>query len=193
MEKNGESRFYEARKESFATIIAATCLTFLGLIACEPTWVPRQPTNAWILQENASVCIEVSKDQIPAVVDAIKGWDRAIGKWKRLKPRIGIDESCDYTIKEVNPPLFRSELALATTDAIGGRRIELYRGRYEIDTLTVVLHELGHALGARHMIGTLMAPNLEYRAYRCPDAATVAQVAIANAVDPTLFIWCKVY
>ena len=194
MEKNDESRFYEARKESVGAALAAACLAIVGMVACQPAWIPRSPPTSWLLQETAIVCIEVSTEQIPAVVEAVKGWDRAIGRWKRLKPRIGIvEETCDFTIRETNPPFFKSDNVLATTNAIGGHSIELYRGRYEIDTLVVVLHELGHALGARHMVGTLMSPNLEYRAYQCPDAATVAQVAAANMIDPILLSWCKPY
>jgi len=193
VEKNDESRFSEARKESIVASLAATCLALVAMVACEPVWIPRKHPTTWMLQETASVCIEVSKDQLPAVVEAIKGWDHAIGKWKKLQPRIGIDETCDYTIQEIDPPIFKSKLTLAQTSAIGGHLIELYRGRYEVDTLSVVLHELGHAFGAKHMLGTLMAPNLEYHVYRCPDAATVAQVAIANSIDPSLFVWCKNY
>ena len=194
MEKNDESRFSEARKESVVAALAATCLAIIGMVACQPVWIPRSPPASWLLQETAIVCIEVSTEQIPAVVEAIKGWDRAIGRWKRLKPQIGIvEETCNYTIRETNPPFYKNSLVLAQTNAIGGNEIELYRGRYEIDTLSIVLHELGHAFGARHMIGTLMAPHLEYRVYRCPDAATVAQVATVNMIDPTLLSWCKSY
>ena len=146
---------------------------------------------AWVLRETATVCMEVSEDQIPEVTSAILAWDSAIGRWKHLEPRIGINDACNYTIRETNPPVYRKETVLATTSAIGGYDIELYRGRYETDTLTVVLHELGHAFGARHMEGTLMSSHLVYKIYRCPDAPTVAQVAISNSVDPTLFSWCS--
>lgn len=113
----------------------------------------------------------------------------AIHKWKNLQPVIGVSEACDYTIVESNEKPAHPN-ALASTSGIGGREITLYKGRYEADTLGITLHEMGHALGARHMAGTLMAPQAQYNVYKCPDAATVAQVAAANDVDPSLLSWC---
>lgn len=192
MKENRKSRFSEAQNESIFAAFAACCIAIMGFVACEPVWIPRSSPTSWQLQESANVCIEVSPAQNHLVIEAIDGWNMAIGKWKRLTPQIGINNhDCDYAIKEVDPPLFANQAVLATTNAIGGRYIELYRGKYEIDTLTVVLHEIGHALGAQHMIGTLMSPILQLNLYKCPDAPTVAQVAIANQIEPMLLRWCN--
>jgi hypothetical protein len=40
------------------------------------------------------------------------------------------------------------------------------------------------------MEGTMMAPIINYKKYKCPDAATVAQVARANGINPLLFQFC---
>jgi hypothetical protein len=187
-------RSKRARDEGIVVAIVSSIFFALNISACEPVWVStKRRANTWLLQESATVCIEVSENQIPKVTEAIKGWDLAIGNWKHLIPSIGINDYCDYKIKEVETPLFQNSNALATTSAIGGREIELYRGRYEIDTRTVVLHELGHAFGARHIEGTLMAPQLTKFIYRCPDAATIAQVAATNGIDPSFFSWCIPY
>ena len=183
-----------ARNEGIVVSFVASALFIFNIIACQPTWIStKKQSGAWILQETANVCIDVSTQELPKVIEAIQAWDLAIGKWKRLLPQTSINEFCDYTIKEVDPPLFKNTMALATTSSIPGREIELYRGRYETDTLTVVLHELGHAFGARHIEGTLMAPQLTKFIYRCPDAATIAQIAASNGIDPSLFSWCTHY
>ena len=189
-----DSEVSKAQTESLVASAIAGIMFFFNFISCQPVWIKNhQPPTAWVLRETATVCMQVSNDQVPAVTAAINAWDSAIGKWKHLEPRIGINDACDYTIKEVIPTIFKKENVLATTSTIGGYDIELYTGRYEIDTLTVVLHELGHAFGARHMEGTLMAPQLVYKFYKCPDAPTVAQVALANSVDPSLLSWCNPY
>jgi len=159
--------------------------------SCEPLWIKNKINpRVWVAQEEAYVCIRSANDSIPGIIEAINAWDSAIGKWKHLIPVVGVSDMCDYTIEEVEADESVSITALAST-TLFGRKIKLYKNRYEIDVVAVVLHELGHVLGARHIEGTLMAPVISYGTYKCPDAATVAQVALANAIDPSLFSWCK--
>lgn len=140
------------------------------------------------------MCVDVSSKQLPHVLEAIYSWDSSISNWKRLVPKVGKNlDSCDYLIVEVEPDDNIGPATLATTSSIFGRLIKLYRGRYEVDTLSVVLHEIGHALGAKHMPGTMMSAQVVYNAYKCPDAATVAQVAIANDLDPSALSWCDAH
>lgn len=73
---------------------------------------------------------------------------------------------------------------------VGGREISLVKGRYEQDVTGILLHEIGHALGAQHVPGTLMNPRWTPGEFTCPDATTVAQVAAWNKVDLGLLQWC---
>lgn len=136
------------------------------------------------------MCINVSSQTLPEVIKAVKAWDEAIGEWKRLTPVVGMNEMCDYVIVETSAGVEASPYALAST-TLFGRVIKLYKNRYELDPLGITLHEIGHVFGAKHIEGTLMAPTADYGRYRCPDAATVAQVAMANAIDPSLLKWCN--
>lgn len=185
-----DTRWYNIYGESLLLSTLAT-IAFLVTMSCNPPrWVKYGPTTAWVFQQTVNVCTDIPEEARQEVFEAIYAWDTAINKWKHLVPRIGVSENCDYIITEMEPGLFDNPNILARVDAIGGRHVILYRGRYEQDTLGVTLHELGHVFGARHMAGTLMGPNLQYNAYKCPDSATVAQVAVANGIDPSLFSWC---
>ena len=161
-------------------------------VACESTHVyVGAKSPGWKPAVKQVVCVDVAPAQLPAVLEAIDAWDAAISNWKRLVPHVGKNlDACDYVIVEVEPEESVGPMTLATTSSLFGRLIKLYRGRYEADPLSVVLHEVGHALGARHMTGTMMNPQILRNMYKCPDAATIAQVAIANDIDPTMLSWC---
>lgn len=178
--------------ESYLAVLLSFIMFSVTVTSCAPTWViSKTPgNNNWWKPTTAIVCVDVSEKQKHEVYKAIRSWDKSINKWKKLIPMSGIYNNCDYTIQEVDPPIDGNPFVLAMTSDILGHEIELYRGRYEIDTLGIVLHELGHAFGARHMEGTLMAPHIKYKAFNCPDAATIAQVAVMNNVDPLLLSWC---
>lgn len=186
-----ETRWYNIYGEGLILSTLATVAFFITNACNPPVWVKYGQTSAWIFQQTAIVCVDVPQEVRPEIFEAIYAWDTAIEKWKHLIPRTGINNTCDYTIIEMEPGIFDNPNVLAKVDSIGGRNITLYRGRYEQDAVSITLHELGHAFGARHMAGTLMGPKLQYNAYKCPDAATVAQVAVANGVDPSLLNWCQ--
>lgn len=185
------SRWCNVYGESLAMTAVSAAMSICMLMSCNPPrWVKYGQTKAWILQETSTVCIEVPPENLLGVVTAIEAWETAIGNWKHLEPRKGITEECTYTIREELPGPQISPFILATVTGVGNKEILLFKGRYEFDPIGITLHELGHAFGARHMAGTLMAPYVQPGVYRCPDAATVAQVAIANSVDPSLLLWC---
>lgn len=186
-----EDRTVQARNEGLLASVLAAAVAFFTTLSCEPTWIKNNINpRVWIAQEEATVCIRVDNDTISETIQAVKAWDTAVGKWKHLIPVVGVNDTCDYIIEEVEAGEDVNIFALAST-RLFGRKINLYKNRYEIDVVGVVLHEIGHVLGARHMEGTLMAPQADYGRYKCPDAATVAQVALANAIDPSLFSWCS--
>lgn len=160
------------------------------LFSCKPWWAAPLTSDSDSSRGISNVCVEVSKTQEPKVIEAIEAWNISLKNWKKIIPVIGIKEYCDYFIVETKAPEDISHKIMARTSRVGGRNITMYTGRYEIDTFTVTLHELGHAFGAKHMANTLMSPQLVYRYYKCPDAATVAQVATWNNIDPGLLSWC---
>jgi len=106
-----------------------------------------------------------------------------------MVPIEGLKEPCNYYIHETTHST--SEQSIAWTSMIGGKEINLVIGKYENITRQLVLHELGHALGAQHVPGTLMNPSYSPVKYRCIDATTVAQVAAWNQVDIGILRWCN--
>jgi len=176
------------------SLIACAISTFFFVFfasSCQPTWIKtRHLNNAWVPTESSTVCISVSNETLPSVIDAVMAWDKAIGSWRRMIPVVGINGSCTYLIRETKASPDVPDTVLASAQ-VKGKEAKLYVGRYEIDPLGVTLHEIGHLLGAGHIEGTLMSPYIKPGVYRCPDAASVAQVALANAVDPSLFKWCN--
>ena len=181
-------------KERISASIFSIILFIATMAACQHQvwWVHNTTkTNNWVSQNTSIVCVSVANDQIPAVIEAVTAWDNAIRRWKHLQPVIGLHNQtiCDYTIIEVEPDESVGFQVLGST-TLFGKIIYLYKNRYEIDALTVTLHELGHSFGAIHMNSTLMSPQIIYDTFTCPDAATIAQVATANNIDPTMLSWC---
>lgn len=183
-------------KRKFFPLSVMSFLIFISIFfgSCTPHWIPfsyknlngEEPTTA-------KVCIDVSEKSFSKVSDAVKSWDNSIKSWKRLIPIRATKENedeCYYTIKEIAADKDTSQLVLAKA-FLGNNEIHLYAGRYEKDVVGIVLHEIGHLLGARHMHDTLMSATIFYGRYSCPDSPTVAQVAIVNAIEPTSFAWCQ--
>lgn len=138
------------------------------------------------------VCIDVPDTQVSSVEDAVAAWSKALFQWKRLVSVVGKPDviKCDYTVQQTDDVNMDDDAAMAWASMIGGRTVLLTRGRYEEDTIGIVLHEMGHLLGAQHVAGTLM--NATYnKGMVCPDVTTVAQVAAWNRVNLRLLGWCQ--
>ena len=178
------------RTEGIIVSLLSTLAFCLATASCKSNWIRHNANHMWISEKQDIVCIEVAQSQILNVTKAVIAWDRAIQSWKRLIPKIGIDNTCDYTIQEVEHDPQQNNTFLAITSSIFGRKISLFKDRYEVDTLGITLHEIGHALGAVHKPNTLMASGIIYGKYSCPDADTITQVAIANGINPMLLTWC---
>lgn len=70
---------------------------------------------------------------------------------------------------------------LAWVNDIGGNRIYVIRDRIENKWMTgIMLHEMGHLLGAEHDNVYLMRPHYNWEDYRCVDAAALKLVAEAQ-------------
>lgn len=76
---------------------------------------------------------------------------------------------------------------------VGGHSIYLVRDRLRnIDVRFVLMHELGHALGARHQKTGLMRPAYDPEYYQCVDADTAQQVATYRGWEARHLNYCVV-
>lgn len=146
------------------------------------------------------VCINLPEKQRIAAHQAVEGWDHALHQWKHLiavdiKPITPDGEEpphCDTFVHEVVTDQGGSDFhSGAWASQVGGMVIFMRKGYYELDTRGILLHELGHVLGAQHLPGTLMSPTYFKYDFECPDGPTVAQVAAWNQVDLNLLCWCQ--
>lgn len=161
---------------------------FLLVTSCGPRWVSPFMLGSWEQPSVKNVCVDVPKETRNEILSAVGAWNKSLFQWKQFV--VASEKGCDIYIHVIEPPSGADEFDLAEVDALFGREIKLFRGRYEIDPLGVTLHEMGHILGAKHMAETLMSEKLDVGKYRCPDAATVAQVVAVNGIDPGLISWC---
>lgn len=141
--------------------------------------------------DTALVCVDLPENLVPLAMEAVEMWDHSIEKWKRLKPIRGDEWRCSFWIHETTETLESKPEALAWASRIGGREIFMKVGRYEQDVKGIVLHELGHALGAQHVENTLMNEHWAQGRFVCPDVVTVAQIAAFHNVNLETLSWCK--
>lgn len=152
----------------------------LLLASCAPTWT-YAPQNA-MARPPIRVCLE-APDTSGELAQAVHAWDKAIGNWRHM---VVSHAGCDVVIFEGqctdgNP--------LACADGLGGTVVTLVPGKYEHDRTAILLHELGHILGAQHVEGTLMSSTYAGH-YTCPDIYTVLQVSSYQKANLTEFSWC---
>lgn len=161
-------------------------------VACSPSW-RKPPVSLANLNDSgkAYVCLDLPDSQQKAAVEAVEMWDRAIGNWKHLVPIKSHDDSfCGFWVHETREDHPKDPTALAWASIIGGREIYMKIGSYEKDTKGILLHELGHALGAQHVKGTLMNAHWSPGAFICPDVTTVSQVAAFHGLNLETLSWC---
>jgi len=160
------------------------------LLGCGVRWRPPAQNGSFVPPAQEYVCVDLPREQQAAAAEAVEGWDNALKQWKRLTAIEGRQEPCTYWVHEADRPEDDESRALAWVSMLGGREIFMRRGWYEHDTTAILMHELGHAFGAQHVPGTLMNITYQRRAFACPDATTVAQVAAWNHVSIELLAWC---
>ncbi len=166
---------------------------FLSLSLVNCSWTAwRRPTRNGTTDTPSThyVCINLPESHRSEAARAVELWDQAMSQWVHLKVAEGPEDWCRYTILETTMEYPDDPEALAWASMIGGREVSLIKGRYEHDITGIVLHELGHCLGAQHVPGTLMNPRWEPGLFVCPDATTVAQVAAWHHADLGLLSWC---
>lgn len=106
----------------------------------------------------------------------------------------------DWLILKVNsdcsfkPPEIPEHQTLAWVSEIGGNHIFVIRDRIssEDDLKEILLHEMGHALGAKHVVKTLMNPQHNHYNYYCIDKNTAEQVAQYRNLNINQMNYCFV-
>lgn len=168
-------------------------LVVSALEGCAAIWTHPQQNGTAYEPAVAHVCLDIPAAQKPAAREAVAMWDKALKQWRRLEvddgEKVPSSNGCDYWVHESTTSLEESPSALAWS-WVGGKEVVLRKGFYEKDTKGILLHELGHALGAQHLPGTLMDAEWAPNRYMCPDMDTVAQVAAYNRVSIELLSWC---
>lgn len=178
-------------------LILVLALVFAS--GCSEKWSEPAQNGSLIPPTMGYVCVDLPQTTRPTALEAVAEWDHAVHNWKKLvivDGQPGDSSLCSYWIHEVPEQLPEGQ-GLSDSSAawttVGGRDISMRRGRYEANTKGVLVHELGHALGAQHLPGTTMNPTYkkDYLRGDCPDAPTVAQVAAWNRVNIELLAWCN--
>jgi hypothetical protein len=157
-------------------------LLSLALCSCSRGWYGAVAPSAQ-LHAVRNICLDVPADVKPAMVRAVAQWDLALNGKLLLRTDQG---ACDFTVAEAATGCRPN--ALACTNALGGSVITMIRGSYERQPGNILAHELGHALGAQHFEGTLMA--VAGAPQDCPDQTTMAQVASYQHWNLAELRWC---
>jgi hypothetical protein len=98
--------------------------------------------------------------------------------------KISWKQACD--LKECNDDV----LAFAER---GGNIIHVISGRAENEKLSgVMMHEMGHLFGARHVPDTLMDAQYDPLTFQCVDQTTERQVARRQGLDPNKLNYCVI-
>jgi hypothetical protein len=173
--------------------LVALFLFVTVFVACSPSW-RKPPVSLANLDRSSTVyiCLDLPDAQQKAASDAVEMWDKAIGNWKHLVATKSHDDTfCGLWVHETTAMHSKDPTALAWASAIGGREIFMKVGRYEKDTKGILMHELGHALGAQHVVGSLMNATWAPGTFLCPDIQAVGQVAAFHDVDIETLSWCR--
>ena len=163
-------------------------------LACAPEWAkPPMGNVAVATKGHIFVCLDIPDEQMPAAKEALVMWNRALSEWKEVVEVDGHREPCSIWVHEISPAQARDaghETALAYAPLGRNGEVSLVKGRYERGTTVILMHEIGHVLGAQHVPGTLMHEHYDRGMTPCPDKTTVAQVAAWAHIPLVLLGWC---
>lgn len=169
-----------------------------------------KPAPASLSAGSRTLTVYVDRDFGPAERDrialALEQWNHVLNGFVRFRPTLLPPDPSDQTLAQIRRsgawivakvdsrhPAARERAALAMT--IGGRGggfVYVISDRFGMRDLTaVMLHELGHVLGAGHdPHGHLMAPVYDRSNGHCIDHGAVAMVAAAQHLPLNQLNWC---
>lgn len=157
--------------------------------SCATNWHVTNNHNAKIVSSN--VCLNIPSEYVQDASSAISAWNFALNGFITLVPTTDSKE-CEFNVYVVDDPEPGvDDDAAAYVSNLGDKTIRLVKNRYESNVKGILLHELGHSLGAGHVVGTLMDPYIHPSLMRCPDEITVKQVAKSNNISWNSLNWCE--
>jgi len=145
-----------------------------------------------------------AKDKL-AIDDAIIEWNYVLNGTIILKPiSYNFDMEID-TIKDAaanhgllimkidsSNSMVENDHTAAWVNVIGGYKLYVIKDRVGSRLKKIMLHELGHVLGAGHQPGnTLMFSIYDEKKFSCIDYATVQQVADYNHISISNLNYCR--
>jgi len=131
-----------------------------------------------------------SFDERKSIVRAIRTWNRSLNNNmilltsnskadRRIVRASSDDPIVDVAKKESLAITASKKYIYVISDRIG-----------DVDLSMIMLHEIGHMLGAGHANRGLMSPTFRTVDYKCIDYDTAKQIALANDLDVNTMNYC---
>lgn len=152
--------------------------------------------NDYIIERGREITVyidaEFSRGEVEEIGRSLREWEYGMNgrvKFKEKEFRMGGNEIIEaegldswYILKtdswKVGRPIDRGNWkVLGYCDLVGGRKLYLLMDRVKRSQMRgVMLHEIGHLMGAVHMGDRLMGPTYDWEKYSCIDRETMLQV-----------------
>ena len=169
------------------------CLLVLLLTNCLPSRIPHS--------ENRYVYLTIDKSftsqEQDGIYSAIKEWNHALNHQLTLVV-VDVPTKESISILPVDtsfsgmPKVKEGHFVLGWVSQPDFKNIYLVTSRIKgNDTYFVLLHEIGHALGAKHTEDGLMAPNYSPVSYQCIDRSTLTQISTIWNLNIKKIKYCK--
>jgi hypothetical protein len=177
-------------------ILVSGCSFLMGVREAPPYYYVKAGSYSPIALREIDIWVDRDfggADRI-SITDAIIQWNFALNGYVKLKV-ISYDFDMQEEVLEKvmhgggwlilkidsrNAMVHDSDKAmtLAFADSIGGNRLYIIRDRIDNAWVTgIVMHEIGHLLGARHDKAYLMQPHYHWGESRCVDYGSLVLVA----------------
>ena len=134
--------------------------------------------NEWNVALNGFVRFTIVEDSAPSAANARRSLPWSIMAAEGISPRVAPGPT--IALAHTQPLAGSGGLMIVYVDRIGTR-----------DLGSVVMHELGHVLGAGHGEKGLMAAHYHPVDQQCVDKATIAAVAAKRRLAVDQLNWCE--
>ena len=142
--------------------------------------------DQWTYALNGYITFDVKSTKFN-MEDSVLHDVRAGRAWVFLK----VDSQNEFIKQQDSSNGREMHIVLACTDRIGGHTLYVVRDRITNQQVTgIMMHEIGHLLGANHFPGSLMDPAFEEDNTRCVDLMTLEQVAYYQRLDYHRMNYC---